>query len=356
MKKIDLNLHQNSYSIFVETNLSNKIPNILKDKNNGQKWIIITQHKLMDLFGFDLLINFKNEGFDVDYITILNSENAKSMTEYNRIISQMIEMGCDRSATIIALGGGVVGDLAGFIASTFMRGIRYYQVPTTLLSMVDSSIGGKTGINIAEGKNLIGSIYQPSAVFTDPIFLNSLPKDEVVSGLGEIIKYGAIKDKNFLESLSSWLDNLNQFPYEKAIEISSKIKAEIVSQDEKEGGVRKVLNFGHTIGHALESTMGYGKIRHGEAVAYGMLCSSWISKKLKILSTEDHNYLSKIIYKLNLPKIKQINDKTLLSYINRDKKKQNGIVQFILLNSLGKGIISNDVSEDIIISSIRLLK
>ena len=356
MSEIKVNLKQNSYSIFIEKGIINQIPIMLKDKINGQKWIIISQYNLMEIFGFKLLSEFNNEGFDVDFITTVNSENAKSMNEYNRIITQLFELGCDRSTVIIALGGGVIGDLAGFIASSFMRGVKYYQVPTTLLSMVDSSIGGKTGINIAEGKNLIGAIYQPSGVFIDPKLLDSLPKDEVVSGLGEVIKYGAIRDRKFLDKLSKWLDNMDEFPFEKAIEISVKIKAEIVSIDEKELGLRKILNFGHTIGHGLESTIGYGKIRHGEAVAMGILCSSWISKKFGILSNQEYDYLVGIINKLNLPKVSQINHETLLSFINKDKKKQNGIIQFILLNRLGEPIINKNVSENLILNSLKVLK
>ena len=356
MNEIEVNLKQNSYSIFVEKGIINKIPKMLKDKLNGQKWIIISQHNLMEIFGFKLLSEFNNEGFDVDYITTINSENAKSLNEYSRIITQLFGLGCDRSTVIVALGGGVIGDLAGFVASSFMRGVKYYQVPTTLLSMVDSSIGGKTGINIAEGKNLIGSIHQPSAVFIDPILLNSLPKDEVISGLGEVIKYGAIRERKFLDKLYIWLDNMDKFPFKKAIEISVKIKAEIVSIDEKELGLRKILNFGHTIGHGLESTIGYEKIRHGEAVAMGILCSSWISKKFGILPNQEFDYLVGIINKLNLPKVSQINHETLLSHINKDKKKRNGIIQFILLNKLGNPIINKDVSEDLILKSIKVLK
>ena len=356
MNEIEVNLKQNSYSIFIEKGIINKIPQMLKDKLNGQKWIIISQHNLMEIFGFKLLSEFNNEGFDVDYITTINSENAKSLNEYSRIITQLFELGCDRSTVIVALGGGVIGDLAGFVASSFMRGVKYYQVPTTLLSMVDSSIGGKTGINIAEGKNLIGSIHQPSAVFIDPILLNSLPKDEVISGLGEVIKYGAIRDRKFLDKLYIWLDDMDKFPFKKAIEISVKIKAEIVSIDEKELGLRKILNFGHTIGHGLESTIGYEKIRHGEAVAMGILCSSWISKKYGILPNQEFDYLVGIINKLNLPKVSQINHETLLSHINKDKKKRNGIIQFILLNKLGNPIINKDVSEDLILKSIKVLK
>ncbi len=179
MKIIDVNLLNRSYSIQVEDGLLASISGLLKQSNIGQKWIIISQHRLMELFGFDLMDQLNQQGYYIDYITVPTGETAKSMIEFNRIISQMIELKCDRSTTILALGGGVVGDVAGFVASSFMRGIDYYQIPTTLLAMVDSSIGGKTGINISEGKNLVGAIYQPKGVFIDPRILDSLPREEV---------------------------------------------------------------------------------------------------------------------------------------------------------------------------------
>ena len=189
MKSVQVNLGSRSYPIHVKSGLLKQTASILSDQNHGQKWVIISQYNLMDLFGFDLMTVLNESGFNCDFITLPVGEASKSLNEFSRVISQMVEFGCDRKTTIIALGGGVVGDVSGFVASSFMRGIDYYQIPTTLLAMVDSSIGGKTGINIAEGKNLVGAIYQPKGVLIDPVILESLSKKEVMAGLGEVIKY-----------------------------------------------------------------------------------------------------------------------------------------------------------------------
>ena len=306
MKSVQVNLGSRSYPIHVKSGLLKQTASILSDQNHGQKWVIISQYNLMDLFGFDLMTVLNESGFNCDFITLPVGEASKSLNEFSRVISQMVEFGCDRKTTIIALGGGVVGDVSGFVASSFMRGIDYYQIPTTLLAMVDSSIGGKTGINIAEGKNLVGAIYQPKGVLIDPVILESLPQEEVFAGLGEIIKYGAIWDKAFLIDISTWLEDIDSFPFEDAILKSCKIKAEVVSKDEREGDLRRILNFGHTIGHALESHLGYGKIRHGEAVALGMKCAGFISEKLGLISKEDNSILSKTIAKLPLPILMEI--------------------------------------------------
>lgn len=355
MKTIQVNLEERSYHIHVKSGLLKQIPSILSDKNHGQKWIIVSQYNLMELIGFELMSNLKEAGFKTNYITLPVGEAAKSMNEFSRAISQMIELNCDRTTTILALGGGVVGDVAGFVASSFMRGIDYYQIPTTLLAMVDSSIGGKTGINIAEGKNLIGSIYQPKGVFVDPTILESLPKEEVIAGLGEVIKYGAIWDRDFLFEISSWLEDIDSFPFERAIATSCQIKAEVVSKDEREGGLRRILNFGHTIGHALESHLGYGKIRHGEAVALGMKCAGHISKNLNLLPNEAYTVLSETISKLPLPELPHINGNHLMPYIKTDKKSEKGVLNFVVLDGLGKATTSTSVTKKLIQQSLKVL-
>jgi 3-dehydroquinate synthase len=297
----------------------------------------------------------ENNNFDIDFITLPNGETAKSLNEYSRIINQMIEYGCDRKSSIICLGGGVVGDVSGFVASTFMRGIDYFQVPTTLLAMVDSSIGGKTGINVSQGKNLVGAVYQPKGVLIDPDLLKSLPKEEVNAGIGEIIKYGAIWDKKFLVQIKSWLNDINNFPFHIAITTSCEIKAEIVSKDEKENGIRRILNFGHTIGHALESHLGYGKIRHGEAVAFGMKCSGYISEKLNYITKEDLLILTNTIDNLPLPKLPKINPNHLLPFIKNDKKAEKGKLNFVVLDNLGNAKTTTMVDEKLIIESLKVL-
>ena len=356
MKTIQVQLGTRSYPINVESGLLSKIPVILSDHNHGQKWIIISQYNLMELIGFKLMKDLEKSGFKCNYITLPVGEAAKSMNEFSRVISQMIEMGCDRSTTILAVGGGVVGDVSGFVASSFMRGIDYFQIPTTLLAMVDSSIGGKSGINIAEGKNLVGAIYQPQGVLVDPNILNSLPREEVVSGLGEVIKYGAIQDAEFLKNISGWLNDIDSFPFEKAVERACEIKAEIVSLDEHEDGLRRLLNFGHTIGHALEAHLGYGRIRHGEAVALGMKSAGWISEQLGLLSRSDNEFLNQTIDKLTLPSVSKIDPNMILSFVKKDKKVRNGILHFVVLDKLGKGNTSEIVSETLIMNSLKVIR
>ena len=355
MKTIQVQLGDRSYPIHIMRGLMIDIPSILSGNNNGQKWVIISQHRLMELFGFDLMTNLKDNGFDVEFITVPVGESAKSLNNFSRVISQMVKLNCDRSTTILALGGGTVGDVVGFVASSFMRGIEYYQIPTTLLAMVDSSIGGKTGINITEGKNLIGSIYQPQGVLVDSTLLDSLPRKEVIAGMGEVIKYGAIRDTDFLNQVSEWLNDIDSFPFGKAIERSSEIKADIVSADEREGGLRRLLNFGHTVGHALEAHFGYGRIRHGEAVALGMKCAGWISKRMNMLSNDEFNQLAEPILKLPLPSLGKLNVNHLMSYIQVDKKSEKGVLNFVVLDGLGNGATSTHVTETLIKQSLKVL-
>ena len=355
MKSVQVNLGSRSYPIHVKSGLLKQTASILSDQNHGQKWVIISQYNLMELFGFDLMTELNESGFNCDYITLPVGEASKSLNEFSRVISQMVEFGCDRKTTILALGGGVVGDVSGFVASSFMRGIDYYQIPTTLLAMVDSAIGGKTGINIAEGKNLVGAIYQPKGVLIDPVILESLSKKEVMAGLGEIIKYGAIWDKAFLIDISTWLEDIDSFPFEDAIRKSCKIKAEVVSKDEREGDLRRILNFGHTIGHALESHLGYGKIRHGEAVALGMKCAGFISQKLNLLSKEELSTLNQTINRLPLPQLPHINGNHLMPFIKTDKKSEKGVLNFVLLDGLGNALSSTDVTEELIQESLKVL-
>ena len=352
MKKITVNLKSKSYPIYLNPGLVKELPSYLSEYNRGQRWIIISQQNIMEIIGYDIEKNLIDNGFDCIHFTLPIGEAAKSMSQFNRTISQMIECECDRKSFIISLGGGVVGDIAGFISSTYMRGIDYIQIPTTLLSMVDSSIGGKTGVNTSLGKNLIGSIYQPKAVFIDQEMLRTLPRQEIISGLGEIIKYGAIADKSFFDRVSIWLDDIQNFPLNEAIEICCKIKADIVSKDEHDFGVRKILNFGHTIGHALESFYGFKNIRHGEAVAFGMICSGYISHKLNKLDENQYLCLRDTIKKLPLPILKRVNQNQIFDYIKKDKKYENGKLNYIILNKIGNAGITNQVGQKLLLKSL----
>ena len=355
MSDIIVDLNDRSYKIIVENGAINSFSNYLMHNASVKNLVIISHELLMKNYGLKLKNNLENSGYEVVEIILPDGDDSKDLKIYNEIITKMIDSNCDRTSVVIALGGGVVGDISGFVASSFMRGIKYYQVPTTLLAMVDSSIGGKTGLNFSKKKNIVGSIYQPVSVVIDPDLLNTLPFSEKVSGLGEIIKYGAIKDPGFLSNLYEWVKDIENFPYTKAIERCCQIKAEIVTKDENETDLRRILNFGHTIGHALESHLGYKMIKHGEAVSLGMKCSAWISHKKGLLNTEDYNLLIETINRLPLPKISALDPEKIMHYINFDKKNENGILNFILLNGLGKAIVTQDVSSFEILESIKVL-
>tara|TARA_B100000886_G_scaffold75216_1_gene48643 strand:- start:577 stop:1644 length:1068 start_codon:yes stop_codon:yes gene_type:complete len=352
LKKINVNLKSRSYPIFIKSGLIKEISSFLDKLNAKRKWLIISQKNLMDLFGYEIQRNLIDLNYDCRSIVIPDGEIAKSLDEFSKIINQMILHECDRKTYIIALGGGVVGDVAGFVSSVYMRGINYVQIPTTLLSMVDSSIGGKTGINIESGKNMIGSINQPKAVYIDPNILKTLPKREITSGFGEIIKYGLIADKMFFDDLSKWLDDIDNVPIEKCIENCCRIKAIIVSQDERDRGIRKILNFGHTVGHALEAYFKFGKVKHGEAVALGMICSGYISYKLKMIDKEQYDRVKKTIYKLPLPKLENFDKKEVLKYLKNDKKFENKKLKFIYLNDIGHASITEKVDKKMIFESL----
>ena len=348
MKTVTVELADRSYPIHLENGLLDKFPEILEEQNGTSSWIIISQSSILELLGPRLKAN----NLDSYEIIVSEGESAKDLDEYRSVISKMIEIGCDRSSTILALGGGVVGDLAGFVAATYMRGIDFIQIPTTLLGMVDSAIGGKTGINLPEGKNMVGAFHQPKAVLIDPTILESLPQKEILSGLAEVIKYGAIQDRDFLTWVSSELDDIKTFDFESAITRCCAIKADVVSQDERESGLRRILNFGHTIGHAIEAHMGYGDIRHGEAVAYGMNCAAWISEQLGILPAADRRILNDTIAKLSLSAPPPLDQDAILSFIHRDKKSEDGVLNFVVLEGLGNASTSTKVQDQLIIESL----
>ena len=355
MRKIQVKIKNNPYTIHVKSGLLIKSTVILNKYNHGQKWIILTQPNLDKLYGESLQELLINAGFNVKMITFPDGEKTKNLAQIETIYTKLVNLHCDRSTVLVALGGGVVGDIVGFVAATFMRGIKYIQIPTTLLSMVDSAVGGKTGVNLLKGKNLIGSIYQPKTVLIDPTLLKTLPVRELVSGYVEILKYGLIKDSKFFNTLigdSFSIESYDMDQIQLAIIRSCEIKSEIVSMDEKDTGIRRILNFGHTIGHALENYYGYNQLRHGEAVAYGILCSSWISHKNGKISNNEWNTIKTMVRELALPKIPSLDSNKILNIIKHDKKIKSGELHFILLNGIGNAVISNEVSDINIIESL----
>ena len=346
---IKVNLQDRSYPITIGSAL-------LSDGFNSDKWIqgkdclIVTNETVAPLYLDVMKSNIDDKTIEV--ITIKDGEHYKTIDTWSKIIDKLTAMRANRDTTIIALGGGVLGDIAGFAAATFMRGLPFIQVPTTLLAQVDSSVGGKTGVNHKDGKNLIGSFYQPRMVISDIDVLSTLPDREYKCGLAEIIKYGAIYDVDFFAWLESNMSELlNRVPKKLiyAISRSCQIKANIVGEDEFEIGKRAILNFGHTFGHALENIMGYGELLHGEAVAIGMI----IASKLSPINSLERNRLISLIKSANLPHKIELNDeKQMLDVMKTDKKVKNKKLRFVLLRSLGEAFVEEDLSEKEILDAI----
>ena len=284
-----------------------------------------------------------------DAIVLPAGESAKTLDNTARVLDALARLGASRDAAVIALGGGVVGDLAGFAAATWMRGIDFVQLPTTLLAMVDSSVGGKTGVNIAAGKNLVGAFHQPRAVFADTATLGTLPKREYAAGLAEVVKYGAIGDAGFFAWLEANADALNAHDdgaLAEAIAFSCRYKAGVVSRDEREHGERALLNFGHTFAHALEAEQGYGELLHGEAVAIGMVLAAKLSAALGRAPAGDAGRLSRLLSRFDLPVAPpRANADALVARMRLDKKNVSGRLRLILWRGIGKAEIVPDVDE-----------
>jgi 3-dehydroquinate synthase len=331
---IEVQLKERSYPIIVSATLPKLI-----DLNLQSQVYIITDEKVAELY-LELFIETADNIQGCYSIPV--GEKSKSLTQAEDIFTSMIEAGCDRGTTIIALGGGVVGDLAGFVAATFMRGVPFYQCPTTLLAMVDSSVGGKVAVNHKLGKNVIGNFYQPKGVFISTEALKTLPQNEFAAGMAEVIKYGIITDENFFSYLENNIEALHNLDTEALFHIilkSVQIKADIVSKDECEkNGLRALLNLGHTFAHAEETLSGYGKILHGEAVAAGMVAASKVSVSLNKMNENDESRVVKLIKKCRLPiDLSQLKDfNAFWQCMEGDKKNQNGQVHFIIPDAIGE--------------------
>ncbi len=307
----------------------------------GNKYAIITDSQTAKLFGKKFLKAIPNSHL----FSFPAGEKSKNISTIATIAEAMIAKNFDRKDAIIALGGGVVGDMAGFLASIYMRGIPYIQVPTTLLAMVDSSIGGKTGVDLPSGKNLLGTFAQAKAVFIDPHFLKTLPKNQIKNGLGEIIKYGVIKDKNlfkFIEQNFQKILNLDPKCINHIIERSVAIKTTIVEKDQKEANIRMLLNYGHTFGHALERLSGY-KLLHGYAISIGMVLANKIAVQKKLLKKSDADRIKDLLTKAGLPVTTM--KKLTLRDTHSDKKKFGKIINLVLPTKIGKAIIHPEKCE-----------
>jgi 3-dehydroquinate synthase len=345
------------YSIVIKRGLAKDLQNYLPKKT---KFLIICDSNIKELYGKSLQEQLTRNGLNCELVYFPAGEKNKTIDTFDKL-HEKIALRLDRQSAIIALGGGVTGDLAGFVAATYMRGIPFIQVPTSLLAMVDSSIGGKLGVNTSKGKNCVGLFCNPMKVLIDPLFLHTLPQDFLNDGLAEVIKHAIISDRKFFQFLTSNYQeilSLNSITLIEMISTSLRIKLSFVSRDEIESGDRRILNFGHTTGHALESLLGFEKISHGYAVALGMVVAGYLSVEKKLLDVRAFEKICQLLQLYNLP-IKlsdlglSVNPKELYQYLQYDKKKIDQKLHFILINEIGESLITTEITKQEIMKAIQ---
>ena len=355
MPDITVDLPQNSYKIAITSGILPQVGELMQPLNLGKKVLVISNPEIFAHYGETVIQSLEASGFQVFHHLIPAGEEFKKLSSIEEVYDTALEKHLERSSTFLALGGGVIGDMTGFAAATWLRGVNFVQVPTSLLAMVDASVGGKTGVNHPHGKNLIGAFYQPKLVVIDPQVLATLPVREFRAGMAEVIKYGVIWDADLFNQLegSKTLDKLEHISQELLQTIlmrSCQAKADVVSQDEKEAGIRAILNYGHTIGHAIESLTGYQSINHGEAVAIGMVAAGAIATKMQMWNPEDSQRQNELIAKVGLPtKIpQQLDSEEIIAALQSDKKVKAGKVRFILPTNIGEVIITDKVAPGLL--------
>lgn len=346
MHKLEVRLGARSYPILIAPALLEQSATFFQQHQLGTRLVVITDRVVEQLHAERALTNLQSGGFRVDKIVVSQGERYKTLATFNRIIGEMLKLKCDRDTVVAALGGGVIGDLAGFVAAAYMRGLDFVQMPTTLLAQVDASIGGKVAVNHRFGKNMIGAFHQPRLVLSDTDTLNTLPQREILCGLAEMIKHGLIRDEAYFAQVEQNLSALLALQPEAmsaALLRSCALKAEIVSRDERESGVRALLNFGHTIGHALEAACGFEALRHGEAVLLGMLAEAYLAKILQKLSPAGLQRIENFMRKLPLtPAFAGIRMDEIENFVARDKKAKQGAVRMVVLRAIGEAEVTPD--------------
>lgn len=361
MRTIKVRLNESSHNILIGNNLLASCGKILKKLGIGEDAFIIANSLVKAKYGTSLARSLKKYGFSLKFRLIPDTEKSKSLPIALSIISELSKYDKGRKIFIISLGGGVTGDISGFVASIYKRGIPYIQIPTTLLAQIDSSIGGKTAVDLAEGKNLVGAFYQPRLILSDTATLNSLNPRQIKAGLAEAIKYGIIKDKElftYLEKNYKGILRNNSTKAQFLVYRCSKIKARIIEQDEKEKKeIRTILNFGHTIGHAIEAAGRYNSYNHGEAIALGMIAATYISLKTGLIGEDVYIRIKKLIKKVGLPvTIKNIPHSKIISAHYRDKKFIGRQNRFVLIKGIGRTIIVKNVRLEVITQALKELK
>ena len=349
IQNVEVDLGDRSYPIFIGEQLFAQVD--IAGLIKGRQVMIVTNETIAPLYLSALRDQLP--ALQVDEVILPDGESFKTLDTLNLIFDALLEMRHNRTTTLIALGGGVIGDMTGFAAASYPRGVDFIQIPTTLLSQVDSSVGGKTGVNHPRGKNMIGAFYQPKAVLADTDVLKTLPKRELAAGLAEVIKYGLIYDVEFLAWLEQNIDGLNECDPELlayAIKRSCEIKAEVVAQDERESGIRAILNLGHTFGHAIETEQGYGNWLHGEAVGAGMWMAADLSHRLGWISAGDLARTETLLRRANLPvrAPENMSPERFIELMSLDKKVLDGRIRLVLLKQLGEAVVTDSADPDLL--------
>jgi 3-dehydroquinate synthase len=358
--RIQIQTRTKSYEVLIEQGLLRSAATYICDTlPKARHFVVVTSAPIRKHWGKLLLDSFDSDGVKVDIIEMLDGERRKTMATVERLSSQLVKLKADRNTVLIALGGGVVGDVTGFLASIYMRGIRFVQIPTTFLAQVDSSVGGKTGVNLTVGKNLVGTFKQPELVLVDPHVLSSLPEREFRSGLYESLKAGVIRNARIFDFMEKNRDQIlakDASSLEWLIAESVRVKADVVGQDEEEHGLRKILNFGHTIGHALEAETSYKVFLHGEAVAWGMVASAMIAVGMQMASPASaQRIISLVLAYAPLPKV-DVRPKAVFRRLASDKKTLDGLVHFVLPREVGTVEIVTSVPERAVLQVVQELQ
>ena len=360
LTRISVTTPSRSYEVLIERGLVRSVASTLRDIIPDEARVfVLTAPPIRKHWAKLLRKSFAKGNRDVEFFIMPDGEQAKTLAVLEKLAQQMVKAGADRHSVLLALGGGVVGDVGGFLASVFMRGIPVVQIPTTLLAQVDSAIGGKTGVNLKAGKNLIGTFHQPEAVLVDPEVLATLPERQYRSGLFEAMKYGVIRNPVIFDLMEEHRDELLKRDadlLERLIGDCIQVKADVVGSDEREGGVRRILNFGHTVGHALEAETGYKKLLHGEAVGWGMIAACKIGESAGITP---HDVSRRIIELVRayapLPRV-EVNAKCVFKRLLSDKKTVGGVPHFILAKRIGEVEVVNSVKPEMVVAAVKGLK
>jgi 3-dehydroquinate synthase len=358
--QLNVNLGPRSYTIYIGRGMLSSLAPTLQQRGLNGHIVLITDNTVASLYLKPAERHLRHFGFDVLTILVPPGERQKSLARAGNIFTAMLKAGIDRNSVVVAFGGGVIGDLAGFVAATYQRGIALVQVPTTLLSQVDSSVGGKVAVNHPLGKNMIGAFYQPALVWADAEMLVTLPYREIICGVGEIVKYGIALDSDFFSYLESNLEMILKLEPSALLHVQNRsleLKSHIVAEDEKETGIRSVLNLGHTVGHALEAAGNYRLLKHGEAVLLGTIAESFIANKLGVISDEDYRRIVEFIGRIPLKAgIENLETPDILRVMKHDKKSIGKGVRFVLPCRIGGTATVDRVDAKLVAESLQHIR